>query len=64
MARLKKIGIERTDLIDREKMAFRIDWDNDRHQEIEIHGSKPSDVISALERMARILRSEQFNKEI
>lgn len=44
--------------------AIRIDWDNDRHQRIEIKGDKPEDLIKALDFAVRFLKSEMMDKEI
>ena len=59
MANLKKIWIEE---VEGEKPAIRMDWDNDRHQRIEIKGSNPLHVISALNGAALMLE-EELDKE-
>lgn len=61
MARLAKIWLE--DHAD-PNPAIRIDWDNDRHQSIEIKGLSPLHVIRALELAALELKAELHNEEI
>ena len=64
MAKLERIWVER-DLADiGENEAIRIDWDNDRHQRIEIKGDEPKDLIKALDFAVRLLRYEIRNNEI
>lgn len=66
MAKLKRIWVER-DLskIDEETNdAIRIDWDNDRHQRIEIKGGSPLQVITALKNAALMLEEELYKEKI
>ena len=58
MANLDRLYIERG------SNAIRIDWDNDRHQRIEIKGTEPHDLIKALDFAVRLLKSELNNKDI
>lgn len=55
MAKLKKIWIEHNS---NQNPAIRIDWDNDRHQRIEIYGSKPFHLINAFKKAALALEEE------
>lgn len=66
MAQLKDIWIERdlADVDDDSPKALRIDWDNDRHQRIEIKGDEPVDLIKALDFAVRLLKSEMIDKKI
>jgi hypothetical protein len=43
---------------------IRIDWDNDRHQNIYIKSRNPQDVLTAFQDAARMLAMEIYNKEI
>ena len=63
MAKLERISIEKP-LGLNGKRGIRIDWDNDRHQEIEIEGDTPKDLIETLQRCVYLLRSEIHHKEI
>lgn len=66
MAKLKIIWIER-DLtkIDKETNdAIRMDWDNGRHQRIDIKGGNPLQVIAALKAAALALERELHEGEI
>lgn len=60
MAKLEKIWIEQN----ADSKAIRIDWDNDRHQRIEIEGDQPKDLIKAMAFAVRLLKSEFRDKEI
>lgn len=60
MTKLERIWIEK----DLDNEAIRIDWDNDRHQRIEIKGNEPKDLIKALDFAVRLLKSEMIDKEI
>ncbi|WP_257282027.1 MULTISPECIES: hypothetical protein [unclassified Endozoicomonas] len=59
MTKLEKIWIE-----ENESNAIRIDWNNDRHQRIEIRGDKPEDIIKAMDFAVRLLKSELRDREI
>ena len=66
MAKLKEMWVE-TDLSkvdDSTPTAIRIDWDNDRHQRIEIKGRSPLQVISALKRAALALEEDLYKEAI
>lgn len=64
MAKLDRIWIERDAAGIESNEAMRIDWDNDRHQRIEIKGDEPKDIIKALDFAVRLLKSEMANEEI
>ena len=64
MAELKKFWIERNVVEFKGNDAIRVDWDNDRHQRIEISGGSPKDVIQALGFAVRLLKSELNAGEI
>jgi hypothetical protein len=64
MVKLDRIWIERGLSGSGENEAIRIDWDNDRHQRIEIKGNEPKDLIKALDFAVRLLKSETIDKEI
>ena len=61
MAELKKIWIEH---YANSNPEIRIDWDNDRHQRIEIKGRNPLHVIEAFKRIKLELEAELYNEEI
>lgn len=68
MAIIKNIWLEKitaNNLTDPNVLAIRIDWDNDRHQRIEInppHGSR--EVIEALICILNVLNREEKAGEI
>lgn len=62
MANLEKIWIE-TNAINHEK-SIRVDWDNNRHQRIEIKGETPTHVIAAFKIAAIELERELSLGEI
>ena len=64
MTKLERIWIERDLASTGENEAIRIDWNNDRHQRIEIKGNEPKDLIKALDFAVRLLKSEMIDKEI
>jgi hypothetical protein len=43
---------------------IRIDWNNDRHQSIDIKSRNPEDVLTAFQEAVRLLSMEIYNKEI
>lgn len=61
MAKLEEIWIENHA---NSNPAIRIDWDNDRHQRIEIRGRNPLHVIEALKLAELELKAELHNEEI
>ncbi len=61
MAKLEKIWVETHA---NSNPAIRMDWDNDRHQRIEIKGRNPLQVIEALKLAELELKSELHNEEI
>lgn len=66
MAKLKKIWIER-DLAKNDKeaaTAIRLDWDNGRHQRIEITGTSPIHLIEAFTDAMCELKSELSDRYI
>ena len=66
MANLRKLWIE-SDLSNTKEStqeAIRIDWDNDRHQRIEIKGRNPLQLISALKLAVRELEIELSRDKI
>ena len=44
--------------------ALRVDWDNDRHQRIELSSTDAVGVMKALDFAKRLIRSEYANGEI
>ena len=58
---LEKIWIEN---LANSNPAIRVDWDNDRHQRIEIKGRNPLHVIEALKLAELQLKSELYNEKI
>jgi len=54
MARLAKIWTNEFD----NKKEIRIDWDNDRHQSLQLVDGSPEEVIIKLKEMARLLERE------
>tara|TARA_R110002153_G_C13332612_1_gene498596 strand:+ start:18358 stop:18558 length:201 start_codon:yes stop_codon:yes gene_type:complete len=66
MTKLQNLWIE-TDsskVDDYTPTAIRIDWDNDRHQRVEIKGRNPLQVINALKGAALKLESELYKNAI
>lgn len=61
MAILKEIWIEHHA---GQKPAIRLDWDNDRHHRIELKGSKPFQVINALDEAVRVLAADLHKDKI
>lgn len=61
MARLIEVWVESSA---NQNPAIIVDWDNDRHQRIEIEGEGPADVIAAFNKMARELQIEALNGDI
>ena len=61
MAKLEEIWVENHA---NSNPAIRIDWDNDRHQRIEIRGRNPLHVIESLELAVLELKSELHNEKI
>ena len=61
MVKLKKIWIEHDF---GEMRAVRIDWDNDRHQRVEIKGSTPQDIARALKKAGALIDDEIANGKI
>jgi hypothetical protein len=61
MAKLKKIWIEHDF---GEKRAVRMDWDNDRHQRIEIEASTPESVARALKDAGSLVAAEMAQGKI
>jgi len=61
MAKLDEIWIENHANSNPE---IRLDWDNDRHQRIEIKGRNPLHVIEALKIAELELKSELYNEKI
>jgi len=64
MAKLKKIWIDEYQKFDKPFKAIRIDWDNDRHQSIEISGDSPNDLLRTIERMHSVISGELKSGEI
>ena len=58
MAKVTKI------YVDENTNVLRCDWDNDRHQAIEIKGDTPRDFIESLHKMVELLHIEKQNCEI
>lgn len=61
MAKLKKIWIEH---FVGDQPAIRIDWDNDRHQRVEIKGDSPEAVAIALKEAGSLVNAERVRGEI
>ena len=61
MAKLKKIWIEHNF---GEKRAIRIEWNNDRHQRIEIEDETPEAVVRALKEAGSLVNAERVHGEI
>ena len=61
MAKLKKIWIEHEFGL---KKAIRIDWDNDRHQRVEIKDGSPESVAMALKEAGSLVNTERVRGEI
>lgn len=64
MSKLKRIWIESNADITGSDEAIRIDWDNDRHQRIEIKGKDPAHLIDALKRAEIELKAELYRGNI
>lgn len=45
-------------------VTLRIDWDNDRHQAVEIKSLEPEDVVQGLLGAAHLLNKERLNNKI
>lgn len=58
MAKVTKVCVDKT------TNELRCDWDNDRHQAIEIKGDTPRDFITALHELVELLHREHQNCEI
>ena len=61
MAKLKNLWVEHRST---EKKAICIDWDNDRHQRVEIESDTPEDVAWALDEASYLISVEIVDGEI
>lgn len=61
MATLKKIWVEENE---KGNSAIRIDWDNDRHQRVEIEGDTPESVSAALKEAGALVNAERVHGKI
>jgi len=61
LAKLKEIWIENESGL---KKYIRIDWDNDRHQRVEIKGDSPESVAMALKEAGSLINSERVRGAI
>lgn len=61
MATLEKIWIENFKSM---RPAIRIDWDNDRHQRVEIKDDTPEAVAEALKEAGELVNAERVDGEI
>lgn len=66
MTKLKRIWIERdvTEINKDTATAIRLDWDNDRHQRIEITGTSPTHLIDVFTDAVFELEAELSGKYI
>jgi len=46
------------------RIELRIDWENDRHQAIELRGNRPEDIKNMLELALLVIKSEIHEGEI
>lgn len=59
MAKLKHFWIEKDNSLETVGyFVIRIDWDNDRHQQVEIRGSTPKAVFTAFQEAAALIQEE------
>lgn len=61
MAQLERIWIEHHA---NSKPAIRIDWDNDRHQRIEVKDTRPEGVANALKEAGALVNAERVQGKI
>jgi hypothetical protein len=62
MAKLQSIKVEGH--ADKSKRTLHVEWDNDRHQAVQINGDGAADVLVALEILHRTIDNDLFNQEI
>lgn len=54
--------ISLTDILGR--LDIRVDWDNDQHQSIPLHGVDSESVIDGLRRLSALLEHEKYTGKI
>lgn len=47
-----------------DSVEIRLDWDNDRHQQIALRGDSPHDALAFFERITNVIRAEIYRNEI
>jgi len=62
MAKLKKLWVKDAD--DCSPAEIRVNWDNDRHQAVQIKGNDPQALMNALEDLIEVLDLDAFAGEI
>lgn len=64
MANITKIWLDSVSDGERSRHSLRIDWDNDRHQAVQLESLSAENVEFCLSEAVNLLRRERLNGEI